>query len=83
MSVRPSRLLVFAIVTVVLLGLEAKPLYDSSDVSEDFKLDNRMNEEPGHLMEEKRNKASLSTRILQKLSNQCPPNRFQFPWCNG
>lgn len=81
MSVRPSRLLVFAIVTVVLLGLEAKPLYESFGVSEDFNLDNPMNEEPRHLMEEKRNKASLSTRILRKLSTQCTPNRFQLPWC--
>jgi len=81
MSIRPSRLLVFAILTFVLLGLEAKPLRETFDVSED----NTLNEVLRDLMEEKRDKASLSTRILKKLtkSNECP-YRFQHPdWCRG
>ena len=79
MSIRPSRLIVFAILTVFLLGLEAKPLQETFDASEDFNL----NEAPRHLMEEKRNKVSLSTGTLQKLMgpNLCPPNRYNLKYC--
>ena len=79
MSIRPSRLIVFAILTVFLLGLEAKPLHETFDVSEDSIL----REEPRHLMEEKRNKVSLSTGTLQKLMgpNLCPPNRYNLKYC--
>ena len=71
--------MVFAILTVVLLGLEAKPLRETFDVSEDSTL----RKEPRHLMEEKRNKASLSTGTLQELTESaiCPPNRFTLPFC--
>ena len=57
--------MIFVILTVLLLGLEAKPLHETFDVSEDFNL----NEAPRHLMEEKRNKESSAAavqRIFQK-----------------
>lgn len=75
MSARPSRLMVFAILTVLLLGLEAKPMHETFDVSEDF---NR-NEAPRHLMEEKRNKASSAAAILRRFQKAKRCNRFLPP----
>ena len=63
MSVRSSRLMVFAILTVLLLpGSVAKPLYETFDVSEDSSL----NEAPRHLMEEKRSKGSSAAEVLRR-----------------
>lgn len=76
MSVRPSRLMVFVILTVLLLGLEAKPLQETFDASEDFNL----NEAPRHLMEEKRNKGSSAEAILQRFQKAKRCNRFLPKW---
>ena len=67
MSIRPSRLMVFAILAVLLLGLEAKPLLETFDISEDSTL----REEPPNHMEEKRNKGSRF----------CRHNRFNVRYC--
>ena len=76
MSVRPSCLMVFVILTVLLLGLEAKPLHETFDVSEDFNL----NEAPRHLMEEKRNRGSSGAAKLQRFQKAKRCNRFLPQW---
>ena len=70
--------MVFAILTVLLLSLEAKPLLETFDVSED----STSREEPRHPMEEKRNKASLSKGTLRLTgSDYCRQNRYLPPFC--
>ena len=76
MSVRPSRLMVFVILTVLLLGLEAKPLHETFDVSEDSNL----NEVPPHLIDEKRNRGSSAAAMRRRFQKAKRCNRFLPKW---
>ena len=57
-----SSLLVFCVILVLSLGLEAKHLNEFSDVSEDSDL----NEDPRHFIPAKRNKESLDDERIQR-----------------
>lgn len=75
MSFRSSRLMVLAILTVLLLGLEAKPLHEAFDISEDINL----NDAPRHLMEAKRNRGSSAGAILRPFQKAKRCHRFLPP----
>ena len=67
--------MVLAILTVLLLGLEAKPLHETSDVSEDFNL----NDTPLQLMEGKRHRGSSDAAIPRPFQKAKRCNRFLPP----